>query len=389
MNMPPPDSVDASEDASRRASSDAARQLDPTADRRAAERFTPEWFADRWPSIVAFGIVFLACLYAFVQQRPDLIFRDTTPAGGDVGAHVWWPWFVSRNLLPWSVAGWSMDWWAGYPVGQFYFPLPAVMVSVLDIVLPYNIALKIVLSLGPALLPLGAYVCFRGLRLPRPGPELAAIGALGMVFFAGDPRPEFASSVLFNQRIAGGTLASTLAGEFAFEISLVFALCFICAFASALDRRVNLAVPAALFAATVFSHAVVAIYVGLAAALVVAFRLVPYRRRLVPAALAVGAVGSALTAFWALPFLFATPYTTSIGYEKITKALITDWMLPPYMRWLHVLVGVAIVAAIALTLRKRKETRYQEPAEQVAVTKEDRLRIVRMKAETPAAGDGK
>ena len=43
------------------------------------------------------------------------------------------------------------------------------------------------------------------------------------------------------------------------------------------------------------------------------------------------------------------------------------------------LVGVkAIIAAIALTLRKRKDTRAQKPGEQVLAKKADRLRIVKM-----------
>ena len=46
-----------------------------------------------------------------------------------------------------------------------------------------------------------------------------------------------------------------------------------------------------------------------------------------------------------------------------------------------VILLVAIVAAIALTMRKRPTTKYQNPSEQVRVTKEDRLRIVKMDAE--------
>lgn len=52
-----------------------------------------------------------------------------------------------------------------------------------------------------------------------------------------------------------------------------------------------------------------------------------------------------------------------------------------------VLLLVAIIAAIALTLRQRKDSRYQNPAEQVKVTKADRLRIIKVKptVEAPAA----
>ena len=44
---------------------------------------------------------------------------------------------------------------------------------------------------------------------------------------------------------------------------------------------------------------------------------------------------------------------------------------------------VAIVAAIALTMRRRTGVKTQDPARQVAVRREDRIRIVRMPAERP------
>jgi NADH-quinone oxidoreductase subunit J len=50
-----------------------------------------------------------------------------------------------------------------------------------------------------------------------------------------------------------------------------------------------------------------------------------------------------------------------------------------------VLLLVAIIAAIALTLRKRKDSRFLNPAQQVRVRKADRLRIVRMKPTIEAA----
>ena len=43
-----------------------------------------------------------------------------------------------------------------------------------------------------------------------------------------------------------------------------------------------------------------------------------------------------------------------------------------------VILLVAIIAAISLTLRRRPETRYQAPEEQVKVRKEDRIRIVKL-----------
>jgi len=46
-----------------------------------------------------------------------------------------------------------------------------------------------------------------------------------------------------------------------------------------------------------------------------------------------------------------------------------------------VILLVAIIAAIALTMRKRSQTKYQVPSEQIKVRKADRLRIVKMPSE--------
>ena len=46
-----------------------------------------------------------------------------------------------------------------------------------------------------------------------------------------------------------------------------------------------------------------------------------------------------------------------------------------------IILLVAIVAAIALTMRRRPDTKYQTPSKQVEARKEDRLRVVQMPAE--------
>ena len=46
-----------------------------------------------------------------------------------------------------------------------------------------------------------------------------------------------------------------------------------------------------------------------------------------------------------------------------------------------VILLVAIIAAIALTLRRRKDTKGQDPAQQVAVRRADRVRMVSMPSE--------
>ncbi len=70
--------------------------------------------------------------------------------------------------------------------------------------------------------------------------------------------------------------------------------------------------------------------------------------------------------------------------KALGSVLYTDYVYP--FELAAVILLVAIVAAIALTLRKRKETRYQDPAKQVLVRKQDRIRILPMPAEK-RAGD--
>ena len=73
--------------------------------------------------------------------------------------------------------------------------------------------------------------------------------------------------------------------------------------------------------------------------------------------------------------------------KELGRLLYTDYVFP--FELAAVILLVAIVAAIALTLRRRKETRYQDPAEQLAATKANRLKIVKdAPARVPPAPGG-
>jgi len=70
------------------------------------------------------------------------------------------------------------------------------------------------------------------------------------------------------------------------------------------------------------------------------------------------------------------------GYSN-TKALglqiYTDYAYPFEIAAMILLV--AIIAAIALTHRRRRETKYQNPTKQVRVHRNDRLRVLNIPAE--------
>jgi len=81
-----------------------------------------------------------------------------------------------------------------------------------------------------------------------------------------------------------------------------------------------------------------------------------------------------------------TEAAAKLGNTKVLGvAIYTQYLYP--LQIAAVLLLVAIIAAISLTLRRRKDSRYLDPAEQVKARKADRVRIVPMKPviEAPSA----
>ena len=75
----------------------------------------------------------------------------------------------------------------------------------------------------------------------------------------------------------------------------------------------------------------------------------------------------------------AAAKVAEVGNTKMLGIEIyTDYLYP--LQIAAVLLLVAIVAAIALTLRTRKDSRHMNPSEQVRVKAADRVRIVKMDA---------
>ena len=81
-----------------------------------------------------------------------------------------------------------------------------------------------------------------------------------------------------------------------------------------------------------------------------------------------------------------SPQPHPAGYSntrELGRLLYTDYVYP--FELAAVILVVAIVAAIALTMRRRKNTRYQDPARQVKVKREQRVRMMQMPAEKPSS----
>ena len=84
-----------------------------------------------------------------------------------------------------------------------------------------------------------------------------------------------------------------------------------------------------------------------------------------------------------------TPRPHAADYSntaELGRQLYTDYLLP--FELAAVVLLVAIVAAIVLTMRRRKDSKYQDPSDQVKVKREDRVRMVSMAAEKELSAEG-
>lgn len=214
------------------------------------------WFARLGRRIAAvgvegwltFGIVGACVVFVIAQVGGTLLITDTTPTGGDMGAHVWGPAFLRDELLgQFRLTGWSPDWYAGLPAFHFYMVPPMLAIALLSYVLPYGIAFKLVAVSGVVSMPISAWAFGRLARLPFPGPPLLAVGATAFLF-------DRAFSIY------GGNLASTLAGEFAFSMALSLALLYLGVVARGLRTGGNRALAAVLLGLVALTHVIPAIF---------------------------------------------------------------------------------------------------------------------------------
>jgi hypothetical protein len=235
--------------------------LDPVVDRRRSQWSNGRSLSGRATSLadhrlLGLLIAIVASIYVFSQLRPGLLLADNTPAGGDMGAHVWGPAYMRDQLLTSGrLTGWTNDWYAGFPAYHFYMVVPALAIlalntglplwagiplaivwfglamvarrrtdlprgfvwscaaiaAVLSIGMPYGIAFKLVSVAGLVLFPIAAWAMARMADCREPIPALCAIASTIFLFDT-------------NFTIYGGNVASTLAGEFAFSLSLCLSL---------------------------------------------------------------------------------------------------------------------------------------------------------------------
>src|SRR6056300_976129 len=169
----------------------------------------------------SFKMTYLYIL-AFLILRLDLVFLNTMPTGGDMGAHV-------------------------VPIKYFiYFPFPAVLTFFLNLIFPYPIAFKLMVVVSIIITIYSFERIFRK--------NQANFSFLG--FVAGITYVLTESFTIYR-----GNLASTLAGQFSFTYSLAFANLAI-AFISNTENKNKHVLSAVFLGLSLLSHLIPFIIYG-------------------------------------------------------------------------------------------------------------------------------
>ncbi len=277
--------------------------------------------------------------YFSVDFHWPALLTANTPTGGDMGAHVLLPQYLRDNLLPSGhVFGWSNDWYAGYPALYFYFPLPALVTVLLDVLLPYGVAFKLVTVAGLLALPAAAYLLVRATGASRVVAAVATMTGAMFVFME-------------SYSIFGANIKSTLAGEFSFSWSFALSLFYLATVIRDTREGRGLTPKAGiLLALTALSHLITTLVV-----VVVSLPLLLRRRggRTLGTA---WLIGSGLAAFWALPVgvRILQGMTTDMGWRPV-EALLGDSGFGSAMPGELVPIAVLAVIGFVWALLRRED----------------------------------
>ncbi len=270
----------------------------------------------------------------------DLVFDNTTPTGGDMGAHVWAPAFLRDHFLPnLQLSGWSMDWYGGLPLYRFYMVIPALAIVALDVILPYGVAFKLVALSGLVTFPLACWAFGRLAAFRHPIPELFAFA--GLAFLLDE-----------SFQIYGGNVLSTMAGEFSFSIALTLAVLGLGLLANGLRTGKYRVWSAVVLSLAAVSHGIVLIFVAVSAIILC---LVWFDRQRFVYAITTGAATLLLSAWWVGPFLFGHEYMTDMKYgfrPEGANDSFYDMFFPLAAPLDFLITTFAIIGFVAMIMRR-------------------------------------
>ena len=298
-----------------------------------------------WEDILVLAVIYTLLAY---ELRLDLAFSHGLCLGGDTPAHHYLFSHLRESLAHGRIVSWAPGWWCGFPMYQFYFPLPYLGMVVLDAFLPSDIAFKAGLVGGILLTPVCTWSAARMLRLPRPAPALLAASTLPLLFDT-------------THTMWGVNISSTMAGMISNSWSFAFfPLALAAVIRDTLDARPRVRTVLLLLAVLLshfFTSVVLAIVLlGTLPLLLFAHRTAdsPTRRASLIAFALDGGAAVCLMLWWLLPLVATRPWSVDFG---------DPWKIHLF-RNLPVFVKVVLVpTALALPFVFRRRGTTADPVD--------------------------
>ncbi len=290
--------------------------------------------------LVRLAVFSLIYGYLLGYFTPSHLLSKTTITGGDTPSHYLTAHYLIHTLLPkGKIIGWMPGNYGGFPMFQFYFPLPFLITAGLNLLMPLQIAFKLVSVLGIFLLPVCAFCCLRLLGFRFPVPITGAIFTVPFLFME-------ANSAW------GGNIPSTLAGEFAYGIGFALLFVYLGLFYKGVTENKYAIANGVLLTLIGLSHACTLIFGVFAAT----FFLFTTNRFLEKTwyYFKVHALAFFLLGFWIVQLLWFIPYTTRFSFVWIIDGI---WQVfPPILLPVMALAIGGTVWTLIQKIRNQKTT---------------------------------
>jgi len=278
-------------------------------------------------------LLIFGCLIHYIP--PKYLFMDTTTTGGDTPAHNYLASHLKDQLFHHGrIVSWSNGWWCGFPMFQYYFCLPYLLIAILSVLIPFNIAFKIVSVLGIFGLPVCAYACGRMLRLQKPVPIILSITAVPFLFIG-------------PQTMWGANIYSTFAGMISNSISFPLMLLFIASSWRDADDGTFRIRTTILLTLLLASHFFTSIIGGLCAAIIPFLNPKSGPRKTLLVLASEYILALMLMAWWLIPLIAKGEYAVAFGANwniGLTTTLPSTWL------WL---LGLLAVCALVIATARR------------------------------------
>lgn len=295
-----------------------------------------------WAPLLDGGIMAALSVFIIWHLSPADLIRNTTPVGGDTPAHLYLVSHLKEQLFHHGrIISWAGGWWCGFPMFQYYFVLPYLSAAGLSLIIPINIAFKLVSVAGLVSTPLCAYWAGRIWRLPRPTPVLLALAMVPFLF-------------VHSHTMWGVNTASTLAGMIANSWSFSLMLPALAYGSRDISEGVVRIRTVILFVLVLASHffTSVVLFMTLAIGPVISVfrgegrkeRAAVFRRG-VQVLVAESLLAGMIMGWWIIPLLAKSGYSMDFG---------TNWALALWKTFPAYSAGMLLFSGVAFVLGARR-----------------------------------